>query len=192
MTKRQFWQGASNWGLICGAALFVVSLIAWGGKFEMHKLGGVTEFLSFGVVFAAIFVTARQNAALCGAEGYPYSRAVGFVFAMMLFTGIVYGVGEFVLANFVARDYYDALYAARMDTAMQAYAGSALEGQMAQARDMAVRMMANPFVLIFGGVLSWLCKGGFLGLIMCAFLKRNPDPFAGMGGGESGAQGGNY
>ncbi len=40
------------------------------------------------------------------------------------------------------------------------------------------RMMTNPFVLMIISAISMMIRGGFLGLILCAFLKKNPDIFA--------------
>ncbi len=184
MTKKQFWQSASNWGLVGGAALFLVNLVAYALRLETSAAWAY-EMLTFVVCFALIFYTGRQNAIRCGAEGYSYSRAVGYVFALMMFTGVVYGVGRFVMVNFVGREYYDALNAGAMDTALAMYRGTPMESQMAAARDAAVRAMSNPFVLILGGVFNFVLKGGFLGLILAVFVKRNPDIFAGTPGAAS-------
>ncbi len=179
MTKKQFWQNASNWGLITGAALFVVGLLGWALDVESLHSGGFRELVLLVVFVSVILVSGRRNAALAGPEGYPYGRAVGFVFAMMMFAGIVCGVGQFVLTNFIARDYFDALNASRMDAALTMYQGTPMYEQVLAGRDMAVRWMANPIFLIFGSVLELVFKGGFLGLILCAFLKKNPNIFAG-------------
>jgi divalent metal cation (Fe/Co/Zn/Cd) transporter len=179
MTKKQFWQGASNWGLICGATLFVVSLAGWAFKSESLLSGGLRELMLLIVFISVILVSGRRNAALTGSEGYPYGRAVGFVFAMMMFAGIVCGVGQFVLTNLIARDYFDAFNASRMDAALAMYQSTPMYEQVLASRDIAVRWMANPIFLIFGSVFELVFKGGFLGLILGAFIKKNPDIFAG-------------
>ncbi len=177
MTNKQFWQRASNWGLICGGALFVMNLIGWALKLETTN-SWLYELLLFIVICPLIIYTGRRNAALAGPEGYSYGRAVAFVFAMMMFAGIVYGVGRFLMVNFIARDYYDAINAQSMDVALNMYRNTPMYDQVLEMRDMMVRMMANPFVLILQGVFGLVIKGGFLGLILCAFLKKNPDIFA--------------
>ncbi len=98
MSKKQFWQNASNWGMICGGGLFVISIIAWVFKFSPSGANW-PEFLRFALVFAIIWLSGRRNAALAGPAGYPYGRAVGFIFATMMFAGIVAGVGEFPLGK---------------------------------------------------------------------------------------------
>ncbi len=187
MTTKQFWQRASNWGMICGAGLFAVSLISWALKFTAGDFNW-PELMRFALIFVVILYTGRQNAALTALDGYPYGRAVGFIFATMMFAGIVAGVGEFLMANFIARDYYDALSAERVETIMGMYNGTPMEGQIASMSDQIVRMLANPFVLIFGSVFDYVIKGGFLGLILGAFVKKNPDIFAsGTPGGTNAA-----
>ncbi len=143
------------------------------------------ELLIFIVVCPLIIVTGRRNAALAGPEGYSYSRAVGYVFALMMFAGIVYGVGRFLMVNYISHEYYDALNTAAMDAAMTVYRGTAMESQMATMRPQALRVMSNPLFLIFSSVFNLVIKGGFLGLIFSAFFKRNPDIFADRSGDAS-------
>jgi hypothetical protein len=78
------------------------------------------------------------------------------------------------MVNFIARDYYDAINAEAMQTLAQAYQGSPMYDQMISM----ARWMTNPIVLIFAGVIEMVCKGGVLGLVLAAFFKKNPDPFA--------------
>jgi hypothetical protein len=166
--------------MITGLALFVISLGSWA-----LKLGGernwVAELVRFGVILGVILYAGRQNVRLAGAAGYPYGRAVGWIFAMMMFAGIVAGVGEFLMANFIARDYYDQMAAAQLEGILKVYQGTPMESQMITAGDQMARMLSNPFVLIFGSVFNWVIKGGFLGLIVAAFIKKDPDMFAAAG-----------
>lgn len=178
MTKKEFWRSASNWGMITGLAMFIISIISWLLKLDENKTGWLAELMRFAVIFAVIFYTGRRNAAAVGAEGYPYGRAVGYIFAMMMFAGIVAGVGEFLMANFIARDYYDALYVAQISAMV------AVNPALAEMSDQVIRMLANPFVLIMSSLFNYVIKGGFLGLILAAFFKKNPDFFVPCAGNE--------
>jgi hypothetical protein len=177
MTKKQFWQMASRWGMIGGGALFVMNLIAWTLKLETGS-GTIYELMKFVVICPLIIITAKQNGRLAGSEGYSYGRAVGFVFAMMMFAGIVYGVGRFLLVNFIAPDYYDAINAKMMETALTAYSSMPQYDTILEQSNMMLRMLTNPFVLIMQGIFEMVTKGGFLGLVLCGFLYRKPDIFA--------------
>ncbi|MDR0907002.1 MAG: DUF4199 domain-containing protein [Rikenellaceae bacterium] len=180
MTKKQFWQAASNWGFMGGAALFVMNLVAWALRLEDGN-SWAYELLQFLVICPLIIVTGRRNARLAGAEGYSYGRAVGFVFAMMMFAGIVYGVGRFLLMNFIAPEYYDALNAKSFEAALAMYANLPQYDTILEQTNSMLRLLTNPVVLIFQGVFELVIKGGFLGLVLCAFFTRKPDIFAETG-----------
>ena len=179
MSKKQFWQSASTWGLICGVALFVVSLISWACKFEAKQMGWPIELMHFAVICPLILYTGFRNARLCGAQGYSYGRAVGYLFAMLMFAGIVYGVGRFLMVNFIAREYYDVINAKAIETIAAAYQGT----PMAEQVHTMARWMTNPIWLIVIGVLEMVVKGGVLGLVLAAFVTRKPDFFAGSADG---------
>jgi hypothetical protein len=181
MTKKQFWQSASNWGLICGAALFLISILSWVIAGDTGKSARGMGWVSFVVVLAILVFSGRRNAAISGPQGYPYGRAVGWILAMMIFTGIVAGIGEFLMSNFIARDYYDGLAATQVEGILKMYEGTAMYDKMIDTTDMMTRMMFNPIILILGSVFGWVVKGGLLGLIVAAFVKKNPDQFAGAG-----------
>ncbi len=180
MTKKQFWQSASNWGLICGVALFLTSLVSWACKFEAKEMSWPVEFMHFAVICPLILYTGFRNARLCGAQGYSYGRAVGYLFAMLMFAGIVYGVGRFLTINFIAREYYDVIME-KGRAALDVYHGT-------PQYDMALKIfhwMTNPIALIISGIIEMVVKGGVLGLVLAAFFKKNPDIFAAGGGNVS-------
>jgi hypothetical protein len=178
MTNKQFWQSASNRGFLGGTALFLVNIIGWTLKLETSEASWLYELLTFAVVCPLIIITGRRNALAAGPEGYSYGRAVGYVLALMLFAGIVSGTGRFLLVNFIASDYYNVLNAKALESAMTLYRGTALESQMAQMREPMMSALSNPFLLIISAIVNLVIKGGFLGLVLCVFMKKNPDIFA--------------
>lgn len=154
----------------------MVNLISWGFGWEADNIGWPVELMHFVIIGSLIVVTGRRNAAGVGREGYSYGRAVSFVFALMLFAGIVFGIGRFLMVNYIAHDYYAAINEKAIETMVQMYRSSPMAGQM---RAMAEGMMTNPLSLMFMSVCELVIKGGFLGLFLCAFLYKKPDMFAG-------------
>lgn len=185
MTKKRFWQSASNRGFLGGAALFGMNIVGWALKLEAGAGTWLYELLLFAVICPLIITTGRRNAELAGAEGYSYARALGYVFALMMFAGIVYGAGRFLMTNFIAREYYDALNADALETVMKIYRGTPMESQAVAMQDNVLRAMSNPFVLIVSSIINFVIKGGLLGLFICVFLKKNPDIFAAAGGDDN-------
>lgn len=177
MTGKQFWQTASNWGFLGGAALFAMNLIGWALKLEANH-GWMYELLLFIAICPLIIITGKRNAAAAGPEGYSYGRAVGFVFAMMMFAGVVYGVGRFLMINFIGPEYYGKLNEEMIDALILVYSNFPQFDLMIEQRSMMLGWLSNPFYLIFESVFGLVIKGGFLGLVLCAFVYKKPDIFA--------------
>jgi hypothetical protein len=170
MDSKKFWQSALNWGFLTGAGLFIMNLIGWAFKLETTN-SWLYELLLFVVICPAIIYTGKQNAAHSGPAGYSYGQAIGFVFAMMMFAGVVYGVGRFLIINFMGVEYYSTLNELAAEQVVSIYRG--MIGQ-----EMVLRMLRNPFYLIFESVIGMVSRGGFLGLVLCAFVYTKPDLFA--------------
>lgn len=149
-----------------------MNLLGWAFKLETVHNGWLYELLLFVVICPAIIYTGKRNASHAGPEGYSYGRAMGFVLAMMMFAGIVYGVGRFLIINFMGIEYYSTLNENVADTLAVFYRNSLLE------KDAIMGMLRNPFHLIFEGVIGLVFRGGFLGLVLCAFVYKQPDIFA--------------
>jgi uncharacterized membrane protein SirB2 len=176
MTKKQFWQTASNWGFLTGAGLFAMNLIGWGFKLETSN-SWLYELLLLIVIFPAIIYTGKKNARNSSAEGYGYGQAVGFVLAMMMFAGIVYGVGRFLIINFMGVEYYSALNETVIDNVFLVYRNIPQFNSMMEMRGTILGWLGNPFYLIFEGVIGMVFRGGFLGLILCTFVYKRPEMF---------------
>jgi hypothetical protein len=176
MTNKHFWQAASNWGFLTGTGLFAMNLIGWGLKLETSN-SWLYELLLLIVILPAIIYTGKKNARNPGAEGYGYGRAVGFVFAMMLFAGVVYGVGRFLIINFIGVEYYSALNEKVIDNAFAIYRNIPQFNSMLEMKDSMLGWLSNPFYLIFEAVIGMVSRGGFLGLILCTFVYKRPEMF---------------
>lgn len=155
-----------------------MNMIGWALKLEAAN-PWLYELLLFIVICPMIIYTGKRNARTAGPEGYSYGRAVGFVFAMMMFTGIVYGVGRFLMINFVGAEYYSPLIEEQANIFIRGFSSNeALFDAMIAKKEFIISLMKNPFLLIIGNIVDLVIKGGFLGLILCAFVYTKPDIFA--------------
>lgn len=177
-----FWRSAFRWGCVCGVELIAVNLI--GLFFELEtNASWVYELLMMAVLVPLILYAGRRNAASATPSvGYTYGRAIGFVFAAMLFAGVVYGLGKWLIINFVGPEYYAALHERLFENMLTVYNGTPMMEQMIDMRDMMLGMMRGPVFLVFQTVVELVFKGGFLGLVLCSFVVRRPDIFAGGDG----------
>ncbi len=171
--RKFFWTEASKGGLFLGLALFVISLISY--YFDLNfNYSGTVSIVQVVVISWFIYHFGRNVAVRRGDRlGFTYGQAMGFVLAMMLFTGIIFGVGEFFLQSVIDPEYYRDLYEAVLhnSTADEELIEKALE-----ARALVDPFLKNPLFMVISGVLSMILYGGFVGLIISAFLKRPADP----------------
>ena len=92
----------------------------------------------------------KRRAERFGARGYGYGQCLGFMVSVMLCAGFIEGAFMGVASNW--------LFAARYEAMM--------------------KLMRSPLVQLFSGMLASAIKGGFFGLFIAAFTKRDPDVFS--------------
>ena len=94
----------------------------------------------------------------------------------MLFTAVVAGTGDFLLRAYIAPEYYRQQLQQAFDLVAAAGSSPALTAQtLSSARKMAEEFMTNPMFLIFSEITNLGIKGGFLGIVMSGFLKKEPE-----------------
>ena len=165
------WQQALSGGLILGVALFAWDYICYLTGFQ-SSMSSLVQFLlmAAGIIYFGGKLKVQRGPEL----GFPYGACFGFVLAMMLCTGVVYGVGQFFLQVVIAPEYY--AEAQEIILLNSGFDESMVE-QMSAIRNSAI--FKNPFTFMFGGIFSMIFLGGFIGLILSAFLQKSADPFAG-------------
>ena len=167
------WQQALSGGLILGAALFVWDYICYLTGFQSFIATSVQILL----MAAAILYFGSKLRVQRGPElGFGYGACFGFVLALMLCSGAVYGVGQFFLQVVIAPEYYAELQEIAL---LNGGFDESMIEQVSAMRDSVI--FKNPLTFMFGGILSMVFLGGFIGLILSAFLQKAADPFAGRG-----------
>ncbi len=169
MSDRLFWSRAANCGLLLGVAVFAVSLLSWALRLEGRAW--ISEMMLFAVLCAGISITGRRNAASADGGGYTFGRSVGFVFALMFFTGIAAGAGDFILRAFIAPEYYREQLCKAFDVMSQTIPDAQT---LDMARKMSERLLTSPLFLIFSEIFNLGVKGGIMGIVMSVFLKKEP------------------
>ena len=176
--SKVFWTEALTGGLVIGVVLFVWDLIGY--FFDMPvKASGLASFVQFLILALGIYYFSRRMREFRGPVlGYPYGTAFGFTMGMMLFVGLVYGIGEFFLQVVIAPEYYSGL---REYVLLNSGLDESLIEQSLELMEESAfsRIMKNPIVFVFSGIFTMIIYGGLVGLIISAFVKRPADPFAG-------------
>lgn len=178
VTKKVFWNEAVRGGTLMGLVLVGILLLKYAVGLADSLFWQKIVSITYVVVFIAMqYVLTRRIAMMSDpAQGFSWGRCMGFVFAMMLFVGILTGIYHTILYNFMAPGMIEGMMnevVSKMEAmGMGSMFDDAYSGQM-------VRMMKNPFYLIFTQIITVCAQGGFAGLFTSIAAKRNPDIFAG-------------
>lgn len=176
MDRKIFWFEALKGGTIIGLvrsafALLQQSLLSG----EKEKAASIIGIVSFVVLVVMVYGFCRKVASYADpAKGFSYGKGMSFVFAMMLFTGIITGLYSAIVNNFFTPD---SLYE-QINQTMVIYEGMLPADQMDEAYDALVKSMKSPFSLIFSNTFANLLVGGFVGIFVCSLTIRRPDIFA--------------
>lgn len=171
--RKILWREAATGGLYLGIALVLVMVIGYTGKFDI-EYSWVTGGLNFAALVGFIYVYTKKVSIYYLTTGFSYPQSMGFIIKMMLFTGIIAGLGQFVLQNVVDPQYYNEI----VETAL--YNSGLNDEQIEQAVSETSSMLKSPIIMIFSGALSMLVYGGLIGLVVSIFLRKAANPFAGQ------------
>lgn len=177
MEKTNFWHDASKYGALLGLEEIVFMLLS------TLSPGILVMLLNWAVFITLLLLFTRRRARLYGggANGYSYGQCLKFIVVISLFAGLLAGVYEIFARNifFVAK-YKEALDIS-MGTLMQINVPGSDVGLM---QEMMQRMLFSPFWVVFTSIFGMFIKGGFFGLFVAAFTRREPSPFVGDNAGE--------
>lgn len=167
--KKHIWTEAATGGLYLGLAMSASMVI----RYLLKDNSMATWFpglLDFGILVGFIYAYARRVGKLYG-EGveYSYPQSLGFILRMMLFSGVIAGLGQFVMSAYVDPEYYQML---TEQTLLQLGYG---QEQVNQSMDV-IRLMKTPMLLVVSGVFTMLIYGGLIGLVVSAFVRRRMVP----------------
>lgn len=171
MNRVCFWHDASKYGALLGAEEIVFLLI---GITIPSMWFSVLNYIVF-ITLLYLFTRERVRRFGGGEEGYSYGQCFKFIVAVSLFAGVLAGVYEVFARNV----FFTAIYRQALDQSMGIIAQMNLPNtDIGAVREMTQRAMFSPFWVLFGDVFALVVKGGFVGLFVAAFTRRNPSPFA--------------
>lgn len=172
---RSIWSDAARAGAVVG---LIVVAVVYLGTWLVIKENSFVEWiplLEVALVATCLYKFGKQRSELYGSHGFTYGQAVGYVITIMLFAGVIYGVGQYFLVNYVAKDYYDqVVFPAYFDSTVAEYGYE----MAVKVEDLLRRCYASPVFWCFMGILLMFLYGIIIGLFTSAFVKRNPDIFA--------------
>ena len=151
MEKKNFWNEAAKYGVIMALVAILFDVL---GFYVQNTLLSLLSLVIFVLLLGYL---TKRRAERFGARGYGYGQCLGFM-----------GVASNWL--FAAR--YEAMIGPSI--AMLENTGFYTGDQI----EMMMKLMRSPLVQLFSGMLASAIKGGFFGLFIAAFTKRDPDVFS--------------
>lgn len=176
MERKLFWfealKGGTMIGLVRSAFALLQQALIDGEKTKLASLVGIISFVALVLL---VYAFCRKVASYAApAQGFSYGKGMSFVFAMMLFTGVITGLYSAIVNNFFMTDQiYD-----QLNEMMVVYESMLPAEQVDTFYDSMVSSMMNPFVLVLTNTFANLLVGGFVGIFVCSLTIRRPDIFA--------------
>ncbi|MBR4064051.1 MAG: DUF4199 domain-containing protein [Tidjanibacter sp.] len=176
MDRKLFWfealKGGTMIGLVRSAFALLQQALIDG---EKTKLASIVGIISFVALVLLVYAFCRKVASYANpAQGFSYGKGMSFVFAMMLFTGVITGLYSAIVNNFFMTDQiYD-----QINEMMVVYESMLPAEQVDTFYDSMVASMMNPITLILSNTFANLLVGGFVGIFVCSLTIRRPDIFA--------------
>ncbi len=165
--KRITWKEAATGGLFLGLAFIVIMIIGYIGKLDNNQ-PWITGALNFAALIIFIFIYAKKISYIHGDNGFSYAQSMGFILRMMLCAGIIAGVGQFILQNYVDPEYYRDIF----ETALLQ---QDLPENLIEEMKNSMWVLKNPILMIFSGIINMIIYGGLIGVVISAFVKRYPN-----------------
>lgn len=165
MEKTNFWNDAAFYGVIMALLAIVFDTLNF---YTQHALLSLVSLLLY-VTLLTVFT--KQRVARYGAAGYSYGQCLWFIVATVLCAGFIDGAYLSVAANWLFAERYEAMMAPQV--ALLESTGFYNDDQIALLN----RMLYSPLALIFSAIVGAVFKGGFFGLFISAYARRERSPF---------------
>ncbi len=170
--KKTHWKEAAREGAVIGGVISAIYALSY----LLHlanRNSWIEGTLIFMTMVTFVLISGHKRAAKYGSAGFTYGQSLGYIASMMLFTGFIAGLCNYILRAWVDPPYY----MEQIERSMAAFESAAPE-QYDMALKMAGAMQKNPVVMVLGGMINMLIYGTFVGLFLSVFIKKDGDPFA--------------
>lgn len=173
---KTLWPDAARDGGIIGALLFTTMLLnelmrANLSEIWQERVTALVGIINFFILAGCLFVFTRRRSVVYGNSGFSFAQAMGYIVTMMIFTGFITGMADFLAMNVISPDYY----ALKLDEAMKS--NPLLEIRPDLWEDSARMMRAwlkSPLYFLLLGILGKVIYGGIIGLFVSAVAQRPP------------------
>ena len=167
------WREAATGGLYTGvgyAVLMIGAYLIQAQTQSQTALSQTIEVVNFFLLAGLLYyfaVRVRRHYEAAG-EFFTFGRSWLFVLRMTLFTGVVVGMGTYILATWIDPQYVERMVNEMVNGYIQHGGNAELYREAGQT---AARMMRSPLFMVAGGVFGMVIYGGLLGVVVSMFAR---------------------
>lgn len=166
-SKKSFWSDAAKGGAVIGLAMaLLVAIDVLSVSTTIKTIVALVRILAFVYL---VYYFAKKRALSMGDEGFTFSQSMGYILAMMLFAGFLYGIGYCFSINVLNPDFINTL----LDKLM--IDNPFIDPEIGEGVMRSV--LSNPIFWTFTGIITMVIYGGISGLVISAIIKRQPNVF---------------
>lgn len=182
MTKFKFWNEVCKYGAIIGLVMSVAFVIEQSLMLSgWFSTMGLVWILAAVVYIALLYRFAKRRREQYGHEqGFPLSRGLGFILALILSSALIKGGGGIPLSQCFHRIFgvYRPIYF-RIDPVRRGRKTSCVDGGRIRRMLKTIQEAPEPSILatVWASIWGNLIVGLVLGLILAGILARAPRPF---------------
>ena len=174
---KTLWRDAAAEGGIIGTILFIAMLL---DDFTAHELAEVIYFIKVVVLTGGIYTFTRRRLLKYTETDFTVRHTMNYIFAMMIFTGFITGIENYLAIKFIAPDFYQpALDNAQTSGKEIIESISNMTGDSQTMNEMIneyenrwLDTVNNPITYIISGIVGKVIAGGIIGILISLKIKR--------------------
>lgn len=176
---KTLWRDAAADGGIIGAILFIVMLL---DDFTGHEIAGAIYLIKIVILAGGIYIFARRRSLKYAETGFSIRQAMNYIIAMMVFTGFITGIENYLAVKFISPDFYQASLENAQATAhnimesMRNWVGESQTGDelINEYERRWLETVNSPITYIISGIVGKVIAGGILGIFISPRIRRLP------------------
>ncbi|MBE6210909.1 MAG: DUF4199 domain-containing protein [Rikenellaceae bacterium] len=183
--EREFWNDVASKGAILGVLMLASNIFEQAmflngtmGRLSFVGIEAIVVFVIY--VFLLFYFAKRHSLQYSKEEGFSYGKAFGYVLTLSLFTSVIVGLGSYIFTHFIIgyKEYVDGV----LNLYTNIFSTIEVPAQMANTYEQLIDQIGSQpepslFAIIFASIRNYLLLGGFVGLIIAAVVKREPNIF---------------
>lgn len=174
--KKEYWNTVLTAGLVLGVLYAAAGFLTY-ATYGNSAMGWIISVLGFAVIAWSLYYYGKKVAVITDVDGmgFSYGKAVGFSIMVLLLSGVITGISQWLLQNVIDPEFYAQIHREALENVIKLMP-SATDEQIAASKK-SLDMMHQIWYVIGASMLSMVLLGGLVALITSVFVQRKPRVF---------------